>query len=221
MRYLQAASVVLPLLLTGCAVVTTVPPADVPGVAPRTVVSDDRSGWRPYSSGPMQTSSSRRADGKWTTPRAARDETVTRSEIPEIVTETRPSETVDGKPVSSASSPGPAVAATGGSDPSAQPAASTSTFKPSHSLPATPSVFGSGVSSAWAAGYVPEAYRSEFAIFARKAAVDGQARMTLSTGEVYSASVSRRNGACSTLEVGVTADGNLPVVSRGLVQVCK
>ena len=87
--------------------------------------------------------------------------------------------------------------------------------------PAAVSVFGQGVSSEWAQGYVPESLRDEFAIFTRKAATDEQARMVSPTGEVYAALVTRRNGSCSTVEVTVTEGGDLPILARGLVEVCR
>ena len=83
------------------------------------------------------------------------------------------------------------------------------------------SVFGKGIDSSWAKDYVPSAHYTEFGIFAARAAKDGEARMVMPTGEVYSASVVRRNGPCISLEVGVTADGDLPLISRGPVEVCK
>lgn len=151
-----------------------------------------------------------------------REVPVTRNDLPPVVYEP-PTESLDTSAVSPRSperqpSPQPQVPA------AVAPADGWGSYKggrnPSPS-PAAASVFGSGVNSAWAAGYVPEPYRIEFGIFAQKAAKDGEARMTMPTGEVYSASVTRRNGACSTIEVSVLADGDLPVISRGLVQVCK
>jgi hypothetical protein len=83
------------------------------------------------------------------------------------------------------------------------------------------SVFGQGVESSWAKDYVDPSHKTEFGIFASKAAADGEARMVMPTGEVYSASVVRRNGPCRSLEVTVTADGDLPIIARGPVEVCK
>ena len=70
---------------------------------------------------------------------------------------------------------------------------------------------GSGLVTAFVTGDVA----------AVKAATDGQARMVTPTGQVYAASVVRRNGPCSTLEIGVTEGGDLPIIARGPVEVCR
>lgn len=219
MKCLQTAIVALPLLLSGCMGVSLVPPADVPAAPIQVPQSNERSDWRPYSSGPMQSSSSRRASENWAAG-GRKDQAVTRTAIPEVTHSDRPSESVDTSAVARHEPPSVSLSSSAAVSASA-PSGDWSAFKRGRTGPAAGSVFGTGVNSAWATDYVPESHRTEFGIFAQKAAKDGQARMTMPTGEVYSASVTRRNGACTTVEVGVTADGDLPVVSRGLVQVCR
>lgn len=200
-----ALPLLLPLALVSCAALPSLPPAEVPSAASTAYPPPpSQQAWRPYSAGPLQNQFERKSatpgtdwGRAWTTSSPRK---VDRAPLPAI------------QP--------PGEARSGGSGEWSRYQERDRGALASAARSDEGSVFGSGVSSAWAAGYVPEGFRSEFAIFARKAAKDGEARMTMPSGEVYSASIIGRDGGCSTIEVTVTADGGLPVVSRGLVRSC-
>ncbi|NTF17530.1 hypothetical protein G6L37_03905 [Agrobacterium rubi] len=202
-------------VVSGCSSVRLVPPGDVPEVAQ----SQPDANWRPYSSGPMQSGApgiTTGRQGAWGGRTAAgSSEKVTRSALGDIRSGT--AEVITNDPVVETVTGGSASDAPSNSR-GWRPYASMKTARVQQP---SSSVFGKGVSSSWAREYVPESHSTEFGIFAMKAAADGQARMVMPTGEVYSASVVRRNGPCSSLEIGVTEGGDLPIVARGSAEVCK
>lgn len=203
LRFLMAFA---PISLSACSMLPSLPPEHIPYMAvpvrgpdrPVDPVSATQESWRPYSAGPLQNRferpSARNGTDWGRAPTSSRGK-VERSPLPS--TETSKAQ-ASGWPVY-ASKPQPSA-----------PGDALSSF-----------AFGTNVTSAWASEYVPEGFRDEFAIFAQKTAKDGQARMTMPTGEVYMASVTERDGRCSTLEVSVTADGDLPIISRGIARVCR
>lgn len=216
MKFKLVPLIILSASLAGCGSVRLIPPAEVPA---EVVEAPADNGWRPYSSGPMQSATPgirSGSQGSWGGRPASRPSTeVKRSALPdlapgmaEVITTNTVSETVSG------SSPRAETPASGGW----KPYAASKTARVTRD---GASVFGKGVSSSWAKEYLPESHRIEFGIFAVKAATDGQARMVMPTGEVYSASVVRRNGPCSTLEIGVTEGGDLPIIARGPAEVCR
>ena len=194
--------------LSGCGAVSLVPPADIPGIKSSTAAPAPV--WRPYSSGPLQAASPGISSGSGTAwadrPSQPRADAVARRSLPSALPGSGDKKEESESPL---------------------PTAATSEWKPyasvrqaSHKAPGK-SVFGSGVTSSWAVAYVPEALRIEFGIFAAKAARDGQARMVTPTGQVYSASVTQRAASCTTVEIGVTEGGDLPIVARGAARVCR
>lgn len=194
-------------LLAGCSSVRLVPPADVPA-ATQAAAPSDAAGWRPYSSGPLQAASPgiNGGSGNWGYPE--KQSSVSRQPLPDVRESATPS------PVSTHKADTP------------ESGSQWQTYRGGRTgrvaLPSSDtSVFGRGIDSSWAKEYVPSSHYTEFGIFAAKAAADGQARMVMPTGEVYSASVIRRNGPCRSLEVTVTADGDLPIIARGPAEVCK
>jgi hypothetical protein len=196
---------VFALLLSGCSSVSVMPPVDIPVSSPPQ--QSDSGNWRPYRSGPMQSSSTgvNSRSGAWAARPTA---TVTRKPLPDISNNSLEA----GQQVE------PSVSRTrrGNNE------WSTYRGKQGHArAQRSDAAFGDGVDSPWAKEYVPDSHHTEFGIFARRAAADGQARMVMPTGEVYSASVVRRNGPCVSLEIGVTADGDLPLIARGSVEVCR
>lgn len=194
-------------LLAGCSSVRLVPPADVPS-ATQEAAPSDTAGWRPYSSGPLQAASPGISGGSrnWASP--AKQSPVTRQPLPGV------RDSVTAAPESTRK----ADTTESGSQWQTYRGGRTGRVeRPSSET----SVFGQGIDSSWAKDYVPSSHYTEFGIFAAKAAADGQARMVMPTGEVYSASVVRRNGPCRSLEVTVTADGDLPIIARGPAEVCK
>lgn len=216
MKLQIAAFMIASTVLAGCGTVRVIPPADIPSL-PAQASNDPE--WRPYSSGPMQAATpgirSGSRDSWGGRPGPQRSEVVTRASLPDVRSGT--AEVVTDDPVVEVVTGGsgsPAATTAGGWKPYATPRTRRSPSVGS-------SVFGRGVSSSWARDYVPESHRIEFGIFAVKAATDGQARMVMPTGEVYAASVVRRNGPCSTLEIGVTEGGDLPIVARGPAEVCR
>lgn len=194
-------------LLAGCSSVRLVPPADVPAER-QTASPSDAEGWRPYSSGPLQAASPGINGGSrnWGSPE--KQPSVTRQPLPDV----RDSVTSVSEPTQKADAPE--------SGSQWQTYRGERTGRHARSSSDT-SVFGKGIDSSWGKEYVPSSHYTEFGIFAAKAAADGQARMVMPTGEVYSASVLRRNGPCRSLEVTVTADGDLPIIARGPAEVCK
>lgn len=194
--------------LSGCGAVSLVPPADVPGIQSSTAAPAPV--WRPYSSGPLQAASPGISSGSgkaWPDrPSQTRADAVSRRSLPSAG-----ASSVDNKGQVAAP-----LATSGASE-----------WKPYSSARQAPeklpgkSVFGSGVTSSWAVAYVPESLRIEFGIFAAKAARDGQARMVTPTGQVYSASVVERAASCTTVEIGVTEGGDLPIIARGSARVCR
>lgn len=213
-HFATAMLLALSSVLAGCGSARLVPPAEIPA---ETAQSQRDPSWRPYSSGPMQSATPGISTGRKDTwggrAGAGSPGPVTRAPLPdapsEVVTSEPVSETVTGREGQS----GQAV--DGGWKPYA------SGGKTRRMPESSDSEFGRGVSSSWAKDYVPSSHRVEFGIFAMKAAADGQARMVMPTGQVYSASVMRRNGPCSTLEIGVTEGGDLPIIARGLAEVCR
>ncbi len=195
------------VLLAGCSSARLVPPADVPA-ATQAAVPSDTAGWRPYSSGPLQAASPGISGGSrtWTSP--ARQSSVTRQPLPDVKDPATPRTEESQKA---------AALESGGQWQTYRGERTARVARPS----SDPSVFGKGIESSWAKGYVPSSHYTEFGIFAAKAAADGQARMVMPTGEVYSASIVRRNGPCRSLEVTVTADGDLPIIARGPAEVCR
>jgi hypothetical protein len=202
-----------PIALNACSALPSLPPENVPVSGRDTFPAPPaQEQWRPYSAGPLQNRFERkpaRPGTDWGTGQSQGRDKVERSALP------APSQDAAASPAERSATP---ERSTGWS---AYPGRKEAKASSSSSSGDPASVFGPDVSSAWATDYVPEAFRDEFAIFAQKAARDGQGRMTMPTGEVYSASVTGRDGRCSTLEVGVTADGSLPIVSRGLVRACR
>lgn len=205
MKLSLALVLVGPLALSACAVLPTLPslpPSEVPTAPLRLETpAPPAEQWRPYSAGPLQNRFERKAarpGTDWGTSRTPAPERIERAPLP--APEPVSSSSAEWRPYSDK-----------------KEARSAASAAPAE----VPSVFGEGVSSAWATDYVPEGYRTEFAIFSKKVASDGQARMTMPTGEVYSGSVVGRDGRCVTVEVGVTADGDLPLISRGLVRTCR
>lgn len=197
------------VLLAGCSSVRLIPPADVPASTQTDSASpSDSTGWRPYSSGPMQAASPGISSGSRTWPSPSKGSSVSRQPLPDVT----PSATPRSESSERATAPA--------SDGQWQTYRGQRTERADRTSNDT-SVFGKGIDSSWAKDYVPSSHYTEFGIFAAKAAREGEARMVMPTGEVYSASVVRRNGPCVSLEVGVTADGDLPLISRGPVEVCR
>jgi len=216
MKYQISLLMIASAVLVGCGTVRMVPPADIPAQPLQTTADP---GWRPYSSGPMQAATPGIRSGpknSWGGGDVHRStEAVTRAALPDVKSGT--AEAVTTVPVAEVVADVPVAAPAAGAE-GWKPYAARRTGR----VPSVgPSVFGRGVSSSWARDYVPESLRIEFGIFAVKAATDGQARMVTPTGQVYAASVVRRNGPCSTLEIGVTEGGDLPIVARGPVEVCR
>lgn len=202
-----------PIALNACVTLPSLPPENVP-ISGRDAFPSPpaQEQWRPYSAGPLQNRFERkpaRSGTDWGTGQSQARDKVERSALP------APSQQAAPSSIESSSPPEQSSGWSGYPGRKDQKVSSSS-------LAGDPaSVFGPDVSSAWATDYVPEAFRDEFSIFAQKAGKDGEGRMTMPTGEVYSASVTQRDGRCSTLEVAVTADGSLPIISRGLVRSCR
>lgn len=78
----------------------------------------------------------------------------------------------------------------------------------------------SSVKSEWADEHVPASDRSGFDKAAGMYSTRGEGRFTGGDSKVYLMRFSERSGDCSTVEVRSTADGGLPILSRGLVYVC-
>jgi hypothetical protein len=194
------------LLFSGCSSVSLIPPAEVPVVAQAPASSSASSEWRPYRSGPLQAATPGISVGSGSRTAAAKLIAVTRKSLPSGGAAHPTEQTVEGIKRSS-------------SDGGWQPYGGGSSGRTERGGGA--SVFGRGIESSWAKEYVPSSHHYEFGIFSSKAATDGQARMVMPTGEVYSASVVGRNGPCRSLEVTVTADGDLPIIARGSVEVCR
>lgn len=198
------------VLLAGCSSVRLIPPADVPAATQAATPSETPSGWRPYSSGPLQAASPGISSGSRTWATSTKESPVTRQPLPDVA--------ASAPPKAEPSDRAAPAASTGDGEWQTYRGGRTGRVSRTSS---DESVFGKGIDSSWAKEYVPSSHYTEFGIFASKAAKDGQARMVMPTGEVYSASVVRRNGPCVSLEVGVTADGDLPLISRGPVEVCR